>query len=236
MSIRKLLRTTGHRPWKLPEEKWKFYQEWKDVIFLHWPAGIDELRRYVPEELEIDLFEGMPWVTLVAFSMKNVRARYLPAFPPVSNFHEINFRTYVKSGGKEGIYFLSMECSKKISTLISKVISGLPYRYSVMARIDDTFKSGNTEFNDKLDLKYSSGNNLIQKDTLDKWLTERYALFQDIDGTIRKLEIHHPEWPIKNISFENIDIHYPRFMDLIDNVPDRTHFSNGVNVVAWGKK
>ena len=41
MTIREILNTTEHRPWEMPTESWKFYQEWNSAIFLHWQDGED---------------------------------------------------------------------------------------------------------------------------------------------------------------------------------------------------
>ena len=32
MTIRELLTTTAHRPWKIPNNNWKFYQEWNNAL------------------------------------------------------------------------------------------------------------------------------------------------------------------------------------------------------------
>jgi len=109
MTIREILNTTEHRPWKMPTEKWKFYQEWNNVIFLHWQVELSELKKFVPEELEIDLFGGKPWVSVVTFTMEKIRPKNLPSFAPISDFDEVNIRTYVKSNNKTGVYFLSIE-------------------------------------------------------------------------------------------------------------------------------
>jgi uncharacterized protein YqjF (DUF2071 family) len=86
-----------------------------------------KLREFVPTDLEIDLFSGKPWVSVVAFTMNNIRPRYLPPFPPISDFHEINIRTYVTKNNKSGVYFLSIEASKKTSSMVSRLVSRLPY-------------------------------------------------------------------------------------------------------------
>ena len=46
MSIKEILNITKHRPWEIPIENWKFYQEWNNAIFLHWEV---ELRKFVPK-------------------------------------------------------------------------------------------------------------------------------------------------------------------------------------------
>ena len=130
MTIREILNTTKHRPWQIPKSSWKFYQEWNDAIFLHWQVDLKELKKFVPDEIEIDLFEGKPWVSMVAFTMEKMRLKNMISFPPISDFDEINIRTYVKYKGKSGVYFLSIEGGKSLSCKVAKGISELPYRYS----------------------------------------------------------------------------------------------------------
>jgi uncharacterized protein YqjF (DUF2071 family) len=236
MKIKHILKSTEHRPWEIPTENWSFYQEWNNAIFLHWQVEMDELRKYVPEELEIDLFEGKPWVSMVAFTMEKIRPKFLPSFPPLSDFDEINIRTYVKSNEKAGVYFLSIEGGTKISCKVARGISGLPYRYSKINRTKNQFKSSNSEYYDKLNIEFAIGNIIQEKTKLDKWLTEKYALFQDSNNGIDKYEIHHLEWPINEIELIQFDIDYKRFSKLIHRKPNKIGYSKGVEVIAWGKQ
>jgi uncharacterized protein YqjF (DUF2071 family) len=219
----------------MPSESWKFYQEWNNAIFLHWQVDVTELEKFVPKELEIDLFEGKPWVSVVVFSMEKIRPKNLPSFPPISDFEETNIRTYVKSNNKTGVYFLSIEGGTSWSCKIAKLISGLPYRYSKMNRIEFQYTSQNPEFNDKLDIKFTIGKELRRKSALDKWLTERYALFQDNEKTIYEFDIHHLEWLLNEVELKKTDLCYQRFDRLIKNEPNKMHYSKGVKVIAWGK-
>lgn len=235
MSIKQLLHTTKHRPWDLPTENWKFYQEWNNAIFLHWQVELTALETFVPKALEIDLFEGKPWVSVVAFTMEKIRPRHLPPFPPISNFDEINIRTYVKSNNKTGVYFLSIEGGKKLSCKIAKALSELPYRFSKMKRTNTNYTSKNSEFNDTFTIEYSIEQQLKQKTELDKWLTERYALFQDTNKGINEFEIHHLEWQINKVNLKKTGLNYPKFNTLIKGEPHKTHYSKGVKVIAWSK-
>lgn len=234
MTISEILNTTNHRPWDVPRGSWKYYQEWNDGIFLHWQVDYNELRKLVPQDLELDLFQGKPWVSMVAFTMEKIRPKNLPAFPPISAFHEINIRTYVKLDNKRGVYFLSIEGGKKLSCIMAKGISGLPYRFSNITRTKNTYESYNSKLNDKLFLKFSIGDSMPNKTSIDNWLIERYALFQDTEKSINQFDIHHLEWSIREINFEIIEINYSRFKNLINNYPDRVHYSRGVKVLAWG--
>ena len=235
MTIQEILNTTEHRPWKIPTKNWKFYQEWNNAIFLHWQVELKELKKFVPKELEIDLFEGKPWVSVVVFKMEKIRPKNLPSFSPISDFDEINIRTYVKSNNKTGVYFLSIEGGTSLSCKVAKGISELPYRYSKIKRTENLYESYNSKFNDKLNIEFTSGKEINEKTELDKWLTERYALFQDTDRSINEFEIHHLEWPINEIDLKKVVFKYQRFDKLIKNAPNKTQYSKGVKVIAWGK-
>ena len=236
MTIQEILNTTEHRPWTIPTKQWKYYQEWNDAVFLHWQVDLQELQKIVPDDLEIDLYEGKSWVSLVAFTMEKIRPRNLPPFLPISNFSEINIRTYVKSNNKVGVYFLSIEGGNRVSCKIAKTLSELPYRYSKLIRQETTYRSENRQFKDKMSIKYEVGQKFKEKTELDRWLTERYALFQDTETSINEFEIHHIEWPTYEIDLQEIEIDYPRFNKFLNNLPDRTHYSTGVQVIAWNKK
>lgn len=235
MTTREILNITDHRPWKLPNKNWKYYQEWNKALFLHWQVDPDELHKFVPCDLEIDYFDDKPWVSLVAFTMEQIRPRTLPAFPPISNFDEINIRTYVKYGGKQGVYFLSIEGGKSLSCKIAKSLSGLPYRYSVIRRYSNTYESENAEYNDNLKIRFLTGEEKAAKSDIYKWLTERYALFHDTANTIDEFEIHHLEWPVNEVDIEELELNYRRFDRLINSTPNKMHYSKGVKVMAWPK-
>lgn len=236
MSHREILNTTAHRPWALPDGNWKFYQEWNRAIFLHWPVELEELGKFVPRDLEIDLFDGRPWVSLVAFTMENIRPRFLPPFPPITTFHEINVRTYVRSGHKTGVYFLSIEAGTKLSCILAKTISELPYRHSTIRRNHNSYKSTNVPLGDRLHIEFEHGNDKTNMSDLDLWLTERYALFQDTKTHINGFEIHHVKWPIREINIRALEVKYPRFSGLLRGAPALTHYSDGVQVLAWDKE
>jgi uncharacterized protein len=236
MSIQDILNTTAHRPWELPKVTWTYYQEWNNALFLHWEADASALKRLIPAELELDLFDGKPWISLVAFTMNNIRPRYLPPFAPVSDFHEINIRTYVRKNAKSGVYFLSIEGSNAVSCEVARILSKLPYRHSRITRNENEYHSQNTPFSDKLFIRYDVGKKLTAKNDRDKWLTERYALYQDTAKSIHEFEIHHIEWPLHVVNHDQLEVTYLRFNELLNGAPDCAHFSAGVQVIAWNSK
>lgn len=229
-----------HRPgWIIPAEKWVFYQEWNKAIFLHWRVDAELLRPFVPSGITLDTFEGSAWVSLVGFSMEQVRPRQLPAVSFLSNFHELNVRTYVTDGRDAGAYFLSIEAQKFLSAYVSRSLSGMPYEKADMHRtIGDwnTYRSYNRRTKNLLDVEYSAGEP-IEKTPLDVWLTERYYAYVHHRKTIYKFNIHHEEWPITRPEIRRLEVYY-RFGEMLlkPETMELAHYSPGVQVIAWGRK
>lgn len=130
---------------------------------------------------------------------------------------------------------MSIEGGKKLSCTIAKAISELPYRYSPMKRDLSTFNSVNVNFGDSFSIEYEPGKSINNKADIDKWLTERYALFQDSGNFINEYEIHHLKWPVNKLNIISLKVNYPRFSKLIGSEPDQIHYSKGIQVVSWDK-
>ncbi len=238
--ISDLINCNSHRPWKLPNKKCSYYQEWNNVLFFHWQISPAALSKLIPKELQLDTIDGNAWVSLVAFTMEKIRPIILPSFPFISNFHEINVRTYVTSNNKPGVYFLNIEAEKWISTWLVKTISGLPYEKSIISRTRSTNENILTSRNKikqySLDATFTIDQQILNKTEIDKWLTERYCLYQINEGRIYRYEIHHKEWQLNNVKLLNLNIDY-KFGDLsLISYPTLQHYSHGVKVLAWEKE
>lgn len=236
-SIEEVLQSVSHRPWAIPEGQWMFYQEWNRAIFLHFEVPYDVLRKLVPEEIELDQLDGKCYVSIVPFTMENIRPRQLPAVSMVSDFDELNVRTYVKVGGKPGVYFLNIEVGKSLSAFVSRTVSGLPYEKAEMKRTADTYLSLNEKKKFFLRLKFRTSDLIQSKTILEKWLTERYCLYVYVNEELFRYEIHHKEWPIKTILFENLELEY-KIGDLHLTEADviASQYSDGLIVVSWDKE
>ena len=235
--ISEILANTSHRPYELPIEKWKYYQEWNNALFLHWEIPFATLRKYVPEQFPIDSYDGKYYISLVAFTMQKIRPRNLPAVKFISDFHEINLRTYIDINNKKGVYFLNIEAQKHLSTFVAKSLSGLPYEKSTIKRTDDTYSSKNRTKEFVLETAFEVKEKLINKSNLDRWLTERYCLYLDNNGKSFRYDIHHKEWELKNVAIKSLVLNYKiGDINLSNKTPDLTHYSNGVKVVAWERR
>lgn len=236
-TIPEIKNTLSHRPFPLPERSWKYYQEWEDTIFLHYKVPQQLLSGLVPKELSLDNFEGEAWVSIVAFTVKNMRLKYLPPLPYLSEFNEINLRTYVVNNGIPGIYFLTIETEKISSVLLANTLIGLDYKKARVKRSINRYMVSESAEENQLSIKYLSLPELHDKTELDKWLTERYCAYELINGQMYKFNIHHKPWPLKDIKLRKLDICYRKDGFIIKDIkPDLQHFSSKQEVLLWGRE
>lgn len=201
---------------------------------LHYKISFEDLRKVVPAELPLEDHNGKYYVSFFAFNMM-VRPRWLPPLPVISRFTELNFRTYLTIDGKPGVYFFTLEAGKKLSAWISRTVTGLNYIYSEMSAIDHSIHSKNRERDYAIDARFDPGEYLDDKSGLDKWLTERYCLYDVLNGRIVRYDIHHVEWPLRKLKIIELEMHYRLGNFIAGNEPVRMHYSEGVEVVGRGR-
>jgi len=95
------LRRVGHRPFPLPESRWTLGQTWEQTFWAHWPVPAAEVRRRVPDELEIEEHGGSAWLGIMVFRVRALRARGALPLPGISSFLQLNVRTYVRGPDRD---------------------------------------------------------------------------------------------------------------------------------------
>ncbi|MCA2989987.1 DUF2071 domain-containing protein [Gemmatimonas sp.] len=108
-------------------------QQWRDLLFLHWPAHPAAVQATLPPGLSVDTLHGDAWVGIVPFAMARVRPRFLPPVPWLSWFLELNVRTYVRDrAGNPGVWFYSLDCNQPVAVVIARTLFHLPYQHAHM--------------------------------------------------------------------------------------------------------
>jgi uncharacterized protein len=234
-----MMQDVSHRSCPLPETRWILSMRWHDLLFLHWPVRLEVIRHLVPSLLEIDTFDGWCWIGVVPFHMTGVRLRYVPlsfAFP------ELNVRTYVKTAGRSGVWFFSLDATNWLAVRIARAF-GLPYydaRMTVGSREDIVdyksvrlHNSGSVEF--EASYRPVGVVHHSAPGTLDHWLTERYCLYgAKKQGQVVYGDIHHSPWLLQSAEVElrvntmtsPIGIELPKRKPI-------SHFARYQEVVAW---
>lgn len=232
-----ILKDNAHRPYALPEGNWIYYQEWNRALFLHWAVPGELVRGCVPTQLAIDTFEGNCYISLVAFTMEKIRPRWLPSIGFLSNFDEINVRTYIDHGNKKGVYFMNIEASKSVAVFLAKTISGLPYEKADISRTEKSYNSENLKKGFSLRAEFEIKPVINIKTTLDQWLTERYCLYLDHNQECYRYDVHHQEWELKNVNVKSLRVNYKiGKIDLNASQPNLAHYSPGLKVLAWQRR
>lgn len=221
----------------MPKRKWILRQRWLNLIFLHWEIDYIDLRKRIPTELEIDLHEDKAWIAIVPFDMRDVSLGNLPAFPPLSNFPEINVRTYVIHNGKPGVWFFSLDIPSRIAVWAAKTFFNLPYRYGEVKieNQDGVHHYTSRVGEDRFDSIYQPkpGATAFDQGSFEEWCTERYCLYcQSAKGHLYRTEVQHQKWPLQNAE---IDI---RNNTLLENfkIGERhpsVLYSESIDVVAY---
>jgi alginate O-acetyltransferase complex protein AlgI len=186
--------------------------DWRDALFVHYAIDPAILQRHVP--LELDLFEGHAWVTLVAFTQVDLRPALggrLTAWTmrPVATHAFLNLRTYVRCPGCRAIYFLAEWIPNRLAQLVGPRLYGLPFR---LAHLDYPPERRQVWANDgTLCLHVSPATNpgvSSIEGTRDDFLVERYAAFTCRNGRVRRFDIRHSPWKLApaNVVIESDDL------------------------------
>src|SRR5215210_4664036 len=89
-----------HRQYPPPQSPWALQIVCGDLLFEHWRVRPDLLRPLIPAQLELETYDSWAWIGVVPFLMTDVHPRALPPVPWLSEFPELNVRTYVRFAGK----------------------------------------------------------------------------------------------------------------------------------------
>jgi uncharacterized protein len=237
------LKFVEHRPWKLPTRPWVMAQDWEDLLFAHWPVPVEVLQLLVPRALELDTFERQAWIGIVPFRMSGVRLRGTPSVPRLSAFPELNVRTYVKAGGKAGVWFFSLDAANRVAVGVARAWFHLPYfraRMAVEARGQEIVyfsrRSDERGRSERFEASYACGGakSRAQPGTLDYFLTERYCLYaQRRNGTILRGEIHHPPWELQGAKVKIIANTMTENLGVALTDRPSLHFSKLQRVIVW---
>jgi hypothetical protein len=98
----------------------------EDVCFLHWPVDPDDLRPRLPTPLDLSLFEGRAWLSVVAFRATGLRPRGVPERFGRS-FSELRLQTYVWHRGTPGRYLFSVDAGDRLVSHLFRLTSRMPY-------------------------------------------------------------------------------------------------------------
>lgn len=235
-----MIKNTSHRPFPPPERPWVMTQTWNHVLFAHWAVDSEAIRGRIPAALELETFNGKAWIGILPFLLTNMRPRFLPPFPFVSRFPELNVRTYVSYKGIPGIYFFSLDAASRLAVAGARAMFHLPYFH---AGINFVKEKNHIEFSSRRDdskaafrasYRPLSDSFTAQKGSIEYWLTERYRLYTTYNNRVYYEDIHHSPWTLRRAEAEIRQNTVPGASGLI--LPDTApllHYAKRQYVLFW---
>jgi len=218
-------------------------QIWSDLLFIHWPIEHHLLRKLVSPQLSLDTFDGQCWLGIVPFRMSHVTPRGLPPLPWISQFPELNVRTYITVNGIAGVYFFSLDAANQLAVALARRFFHLPYFHSQMSclRSGDTIHySSHRMHHSTPPAEFVASYRPIapptypQTGTLEHWLTERYCLYTVANQHVFRCDIQHRRWPLQaaELELQSTTIARAAGIQLPDSRP-LLHYSQRQEVLTW---
>ncbi|WP_053217509.1 YqjF family protein [Virgibacillus senegalensis] len=211
-----------------PKWPWLAEQRWDDLLFIHWPIPYEDLRPHVPEQFELETFNGDAWISIVPFQGNKNRFRGMPTpIPFVSSFLELNVRTYIRYKGEPGVYFFSFDADSNAAVAGARTVVSLPYmkaKMSIKRTMQEVlFRSQRIQKNAHSARFYAryrptSQASFAKFGSLTHWLAERYCLFNIKGDKVLKGPINHSPWKLQEAELE------VEMDDLVPFLPQK-HFS-----------
>ena len=231
-------------PTRRPDGRPVGFQKWRDLLFLHWIVEPGILRALLPNDLEVDTYDGQAYVGVVPFAMQDVRPlRWWPT-AVAFRFLECNVRTYVVHNGRPGVYFFSLDAASRLAVWTARAGWSLPYYFARMglSRQDDECEYDTSRVGSDVrhHVRYRVAEELgvSAPGTLQHFLLERYLLFVKRKQTIHVGQVHHSPYPVQRV--ELLQCHDELIATAgiagVAETPALRHYSPGVNVEIFRLK
>ena len=218
------------------------YQTWANLLFLHWPVEAAVLAAHLPSGVKIDEWAGKAWITMTPLQISGLRLPLTPAVPYLSEFNELNLRTYVSRDGVPGVWFFSLDANRLLAVAGANTFFSLPYYHAdiEVKSPDETtfdFDSARREDGQYFRCRWTNERNyaFAEPGTHEFFLVERYALYTESDGSIYRSRIAHDPWEISTVSGISVETDMLDRFGLADDAskPLSVHAAQTRHVEIW---
>src|SRR5215469_6174984 len=197
--------------------------EWRKLIMAQYEVAPEVLAPYLPIGLELDLFHGRCYVSLVGFLFDKVRVKGF-AVPGHTSFEEINLRFYVRrrevdGSVKRGVVFIREFVPRQAIAWMAKRFYEEPY-----LAIPTQHQFGAK--GDLVSAKYAWGMGgrvhslsvfayrpaqAIAPGSEEEFVTEHYwGYTKRSDGTTSVYQVEHPRWETYRVQSYEVDVDFER--------------------------
>lgn len=202
-------------------------------------APEDALQQILHRDLALDDWDGHPHISLVAFDFRNTRVKGC-RIPTLSDFPEVNLRTYVRHGDERGVLFIRELVPHHLIALVARLRYNEPYQTRRMEsetrddrdRVTVTHRFGRY----RVRATGSVGSHLPHASSAQHHFIEHsWGFGVRRDGRLLRYRVEHPRWPVRHVREMAYEIDFrslygPRWGFLDDQEPVSVIFAVGSDV------
>lgn len=196
--------------------------EWRKLIMAQYIVAPAVLAPWLPAGVDLDLYEGHCYVSLVGFLFDRVRVKGI-RIPFHTRFEEVNLRFYVKrterdGTEKRGVVFIREFVPRAAITLIASALyeepyATLPTRHSIESaseKLSVSYAWRHKNIWQSLAVEAAPTPQPIAENSEDEFLTEHYWGYtkrrgsRGKAGTTSAYEVRHPRWQVYPILIHTV--------------------------------
>lgn len=183
------------------------HQIWDKLLFMHWQVPVEALRPLIPPCLGIDTHQGVAWIGVAPFTIRDSRPSFVPPLPWLKSFHEVNVRTYVHLDGVPGVWFFSLDATSRVAVTAARTFFHLPYHVADITieeedrRVNYHSVRREHDFPGELSATWTPSPEVrhAEPGSLEFFWVERYCLYSAFEDTLYRARIFHEPWPLRDV-------------------------------------
>lgn len=224
---------------------------WENIIMANYEIAPEILEPFLPKGVELDLFNGKCYVSLVGFMFKKTKLFNI-SIPYFGTFEEINLRFYVirkeENQLKRGVVFINETIPYPIvawmaNKLYKEHYTVVPTKHQI--NCDDSTQNVNFEWllNKKWNSIYVEASNecfTMRPNSLENFIYDHYYGYTKIDEhKTEEYKLQHPSWKTYKVLDYKIDCDFEAmygkaFSVLNTTKPEAVFIAEGSSVkVEW---
>lgn len=216
--------------------------KWKHLLMANYSVSPEILASFVPAGTRIDAFNGITFISLVAFLFDDMRTLGIPV-PFHRRFEEVNLRFYVtplSDPSIRAVTFIKEIVPRRIIPWVANNFCGENYEAQTMShQISPTaleYRWG-PDLASRFDALVSADLQLPSPGSLSEFITEHYWGYSNQDGRTLQYEVKHPQWEVSEVDEYNIELDFANeygraFLSLNSEAPQSVLYCRGSQVTV----
>ncbi|MEW6282503.1 MAG: DUF2071 domain-containing protein [Candidatus Eremiobacterota bacterium] len=219
---------------------------WSHLCLFNYALEPEVLQPYLPRGLELDLYQGRPCCSLVAFDFLETRVLGV-RWPLHADFPELNLRFYVRAGSHRGVVFVKEIVPRPLVAAIARLTYNEPY---TAAPLRSRVSRSRWEIRVRHRLRYGLRlHHLEVRARKEPWLPgpdslehhfkeHEWGFGRSFSGRTTCYRVHHPLWTVYPVERYRVDLDWgrvygPSWASMRDREPDSVVLARGSEVEVY---